>query len=358
MLRALDGRPEMWDYLEREVRTNFQNWVYQRKNNAALYYDIREDGYAQLYAVLLAKVLPDSYPLFGNGTLQPSTGMATDGALKRATYLSQTEDTAVNFFGRLQQADGSWRFNVDGEGVVNTEQPFMSGLYLESVVLLHQLTTNANVKTNLVNQLTRSVTHLYNDTYEKNDPVTNFTPYKWRGTFYYWGGGTVAEPNKFSPPTPRTTACGLSNCGDGSVTMARHLNSTIHHAFGYAYFVTGNQLYKDMGDEMFDASYGDAVDGIHCLADSGWGKDYAMNYRASGRYLVWRLAGSGTPTPTPTPTPSSTPTPTPNPTPTPTPVPPSASVSYVQLDTATKGSWRNSYGSDGLAMGITQSTTP
>jgi hypothetical protein len=74
--------------------------------------------------------------------------------------------------------------------------------------------------------------------------------------------------------------------------MARHLNSTIHHAFGYAYFVTGEQVYKDMGDEMFDASYGDRVDGIHCLADSGKGKDYAMNYRASGRYLVWRLAGS------------------------------------------------------------------
>jgi len=79
------------------------------------------------------------------------------------------------------------------------------------------------------------VNHLFNDTYEKNDPVTNFPTYKWRGTFYYWGGGTVAEPNKFSPPTPRTTACGLANCGDGSVTMARHLNSTIHHAFGYAY---------------------------------------------------------------------------------------------------------------------------
>jgi hypothetical protein len=43
---------------------------------------------------------------------------------------------------------------------------------------------------------------------------------------------------------------------------------------------------------MFDASYGELVDGIHALADSGKGKDYAMNYRASGRYLVWRLAGA------------------------------------------------------------------
>jgi hypothetical protein len=297
MLRALDGRPEMWDYLEREVRTTFEVWVYQRKNNPSLFYDIREDGYAQLYAVLLAKVLPNSYPLYGNGTLQASTGQATDGAAKRAQYLAQTEDTAVNFFGRLQRADGSWRWDVDdGPEPQNqnrdVEQPFMVGLYLESVVLLHQLTTSASVKTKLVNQLTTAVRHLYNDTYEKNRPVTNFPAYNWRGLFYFWGGGTVAEPKKYSPPRHRTTACGLSNCGEGSVTMARHLNSTIHHAFGYAYFVTGEQVYKDMGDEMFDASYGDRVDGIHCLADSGKGKDYAMNYRASGRYLVWRLAGS------------------------------------------------------------------
>ena len=42
--------------------------------------------------------------------------------------------------------------------------------------------------------------------------------------------------------------------------------------------------------EVFDASYGEEVDGLHSLAASGKGKDYAMNYRASGHYLVWRLA--------------------------------------------------------------------
>ncbi|MEO8435283.1 MAG: hypothetical protein ABI596_10340 [Pyrinomonadaceae bacterium] len=294
MLRALDGRPEMWDYLEREVRATFASWVYLRKNNPTLYYDIREDGYAQLYAVMMAKVLPNSYPLYGNGTLKASSGMALDGASKRATYLAQTEDTAVNFFGRLQRADGSWRWDADmssdpTQQFREVEQPFLVGLYLESVVLLHQLTVNANVKTNLVNQLTRSVRHLYNDTYEKNDPVTNLPGYKWRGLLYFWGGGTVAEPNKYNPSSPRTVACGLANCGDDSVTGARQLNSTIHHAFGYAYFITGDPSFREMGDEVFDASYGDRVDGIHGLADSGKGKDYDINFRASGRYLVWRL---------------------------------------------------------------------
>jgi uncharacterized protein (TIGR03437 family) len=51
-------------------------------------------------------------------------------------------------------------------------------------------------------------------------------------------------------------------------------------------------------------------------------------------------------TPTPTPTPSPTPTPTATPTPTPTPVP-QASVSFIQTDTTTKGTWKNTYGGDG-----------
>lgn len=292
MLRALDGRPEMWDYLEREVRATFDHWVYIRKNDPKLYYDVREDGYAQLYAVMMAKVLPDSYSLYAHGTHKPRTGTATDGAAKRRTYLSHTEDTAVNFFGRVQWADGSWRANVDetsnpAQMYRDVEQPFMVGLYLESVVLLHQLTTNPRIKAQLVNQLTRSVRHLYLDAFERHHRVVDLPPHRWRSMVYYWGGGSVAEPKKFSPPAAKTTA----NANADPVRAARHLNSTLHHAFGYAYYVTRDEAFKQMGDDLFDASYGDLVDGLHSLADSPKAKDYDMNYRASGRYLVWRLAG-------------------------------------------------------------------
>jgi hypothetical protein len=292
MLRALDGRPEMWDYLEREVRAQFDDWVYRRKNDPKLYYDIRDDGYAQLYAVMMAKVLPDTYALYPNGTSTPRTGTTTDGAAKRKTYLLQTEDTAVNFFGRLQRADGSWRWNVEesssnpAQQFRDVEQPFMVGLYLESVVLLHQLTPNPRIKATLANQLTRSLRHLYLDAFETNHRVTDLPQYRWRSMVYYWGGGTVANPTEFSPPAPKTTA----NADPDPIRAARHLNSTLHHAFGYAYYVTGDEAFRRMGDDVFEASYGDQVDGLHCLADSGKAKDYDMNYRASGRYLVWRLA--------------------------------------------------------------------
>lgn len=294
ILRALDGRPEMWDYLDRETRAQFENWVYRRRNDAKLYYDIREDGYAQLYAVMLARVLPDSYPQYANGTLSRSTGTVADGGRKRVLYLSQAEDMAVNFFGRLQRRDGSWRWDADGssnpaEQQRDVEQPFMVGLYLESLVLLHQITQNPEIKAKLLDQLTRSVRHLYNDAFERNHPVTDLPPYRWRSMVYFWGGGTVANPKQYNPPKPSTKA----NKDPGQVTAARHLNSTIHHAFGYAYFATGDPAFKQMGDDVFEASYGDRVDGLHCLADSGKAKDYDMNYRASGRYLAWRLAAFG-----------------------------------------------------------------
>jgi hypothetical protein len=292
MLRALDGRPEMWDYLEREVRATFDNWVYRRKDDPNLYYDVREDGYAQLYAVMMAKVLPDTYALYPNGTSKPRMATATDGATKRKTYLSQTEDTAVNFFGRLQRPDGSWRWDVEesasnpAQQFRDVEQPFMVGLYLESLVLLHQLMPNRRIRASLVNQLTRSVRHLYLDAFEGNHRVNDLPQYRWRSMVYYWGGGTVANPKQFSPPAAKTTA----NANPDPIRAARHLNSTIHHAFGYAYYVTGDEAFRRMGDDVFEASYGDQVDGLHCLADSGKAKDYDMNYRASGHYLVWRLA--------------------------------------------------------------------
>ena len=315
MLRALDGRPEMWDYLERQSRSTFDNWVRLRVGDAKLYSDTRDLGYAQLYAVLLARVLPDSYPLQGAGSLRPATGQASDGAAKRAAFLRDTSDAAVRLFGRLQRPDGSWRWDLWDGSMKDFEQPFQVGIYLESVVALDQIATDPAVKTSLRSQLEKSVRHIYTQGYRGNETVSDLPQYRWRGMWYFWGGGTTADPAAYANGSGE-----MRSGGDvGMIRQVRHLNSTLHHAFGYAYAVTGNAEYLQMGDEVFDASYGERVDGIHAQADTGRGKDYAMNYRASGRFLAWRLQGQQEPTPTPTPV--ATPTPTPMPTPTPTPIP-------------------------------------
>jgi len=283
MLRALDGKPEYWDYLYREVRATFDQWLKRNRNNATLYYDIREDGYAQLYAVMLARVLPDRYALYANGTAAIQTGEATDGARKRAALLADAEDIAVNFFGRLQRTDGSWRWDVGDDRVVNTEQPFMVGLYLESAVLLHQLTKDARVKANLSAQITKSCKHLYRDTYRGSEVVRDMPQYRWRGVWYYWGGGPVANPQAYE----RGHGARVTNGDTGAIRGVRHLNSTIHHAFGYAYVITGDREFLKMGDEIFGASFGDSTDTLRNFATVG-GKEYDMTFRSSGRYLAWR----------------------------------------------------------------------
>lgn len=290
MLRALDGKPEYWDYLYREVRATFDRWLKTRRNNSTLYYDIREDGYAQLYAVMLARVLPDRYPLFANGTTSAPAGTATDGARKRAALLADAEDIAVNFFGRLQRPDGSWRWDADvGTAPTdqhrNIEQPFMVGLYLESAILLHQLTKNPSVKASLRDQITRAARHLYRDTYRAAETVRDMPQYRWRGVWYFWGGGNVANPRAYERGAGDRVTKGDPNVIRGT----RHLNSTIHHAFGYAYVITGDREFLKMGDEMFGASFGDATDTLRNLATVG-GKEYDMTFRSSGRYLAWRLS--------------------------------------------------------------------
>jgi hypothetical protein len=285
MLRALDDKPEYWDYLYREVRATFDHWLKRNRNNPTLYYDIREDGYAQLYGVMLARVMPDRYPLHANGTLKPATGMASDGARKRAALIADAEDIAVNFFGRLQKPDGSWRWDIESEKAVNTEQPFMVGLYLESAVLLHQLTKRPEVKANLREQIVRACRHLYRDTYRGDEIVRDLPQYRWRGVWYFWGGGNLANPRAYE----RGHGARVANGDPGAIRGVRHLNSTIHHAFGYGYAITGDREFLKMGDDMFGASFGDATDTLRNLATVG-GKEYDMTFRSSGRYLAWRLS--------------------------------------------------------------------
>jgi hypothetical protein len=296
MLRALDGKPEYWDYLYRVGRQTFDVWVWRNRANTGVYYDLREDGYAQLYAVMLARVLPDAYPLYPQGTLAAQQGVAGDGAAKRAQLLADTGEAAVSFFGRLQRADGSWRWDAElapdaGNQFRSVEQPFMVGLYMESAVLLHQLTAEQRVKASLEGQITRAARHIYRDAYEGTHPVTDMPGYRWRGMFYFYGGGTLLEPALYEPPKPRTAA---GADGLWSIKAARALNATLHHMFGYAFVVSGDAEFLRMGDDVFGASYGDGADEVRGQADSGKAKDYDQNYRASGRYLVWRLLDAQT----------------------------------------------------------------
>jgi hypothetical protein len=284
MLRALDGRPEMWDWINRYTRFEFDSWIKLHLNEGLI--DPREQGYLLLYAAWLAKVLPDSFPRTSGGT-------ETGGAAMRAQYLTDAESAVLNLTGRLQYADGSYRWDnpyftdLDGGTLVQVMQPFLVGIMLEGIVAVHQISTNAAVKQSAANQITKAANCLYNITYRRNEKVSDAPSLRWRSQWYFYYGGTTVNPTRYAKGGGSAVTGGAEK-----VKEERQLNSTVVHVFGYAYQITNDPIYRQMGDEMFDASYGEGVDGIHNLADSLYHtKDYTMNYRSAATYLARRLQG-------------------------------------------------------------------
>ena len=281
ILRALDGRPEMWDWINAYTRYQFDVWVKSRIKNQQLYLGVRDGAFMLQYATWLAKALPDTFPL-------QTGGGANNGKTLRDQYLADVEAVATRYFGRLQYPDGSWRWDdpystdADGGTLKGITQPFMVGLLLQALVDVHRLTVDPNVKTNVQSQLTKACQHLYKTTYRKNDS-TGVSQLNWRSFWYFYHGGTTVNPSKFQ-------------LGGGSAKTAkaawevkseRQGISTVLAAFGYAYVLTGDLAFKEMGDELFDSAFGES-DGVRNEAN-GTAKNYNQNYRSAGRYLVWGL---------------------------------------------------------------------
>lgn len=285
MMRALDGRPEMWDWLRVYTRYLFDIWVKLRIKDPQLYQGVRDGSFMLLYATWLGKVLPDTFPLQAGGT-------ATNGAAVRAGFLADAENAAVNYYGRLQYPDGSWRWddgyavNADGGTSQGIMVPFMVGLLTQALVDVHRATLRPAVKGSIKTQLIKVCRHLYQDgPYRKDDRVPSLSSVRWRSFHYVYHGGTTVNPTKWKK-------------GDGGdatatweVTSSRQGIATNLPAYGYVYQLTGDEAFKTMGDELFESAFGDVTDGIHDEA-AGSAKNYNQNFRMGGRYLVWRL-GAG-----------------------------------------------------------------
>jgi hypothetical protein len=164
-------------------------------------------------------------------------------------------------------------------------QPFMVGLLLHGLVDVHRLTTNAQVKANVESQIKKACQHLYNVTYRINDS-TGISNIKWRSFWYFYHGGTTVNPSKFEQGGGSAKTANAA----WEIKSERQGISTVLAAFGYAYQLTDDSAYLAMGEELFDAAFGNEgkSDRVRNEAD-GTAKNYNQNYRSGGRYLVWRL---------------------------------------------------------------------
>jgi hypothetical protein len=292
--RAEDGRPEMWPWITAYVQFHLNHWCLKRVKDPTLFYGLREGAFCLHYAVALAKVHPD-----------PAV---------RAQLIADIENVCINYYGRLQQADGSWRWDdvdfVDSDGgtLKGIMQAFMVGLLLCALGDADDV-VGAAAKASIKTQILTACRHLYEGgPYSRIKPV-NFNVLT-RGFNYFYHGGTSVNPTKYAkgdiPEIWTTTE-------RWHIESARQAISTVVGAFGKAYQLSGDPFFKTAGDELWNSAYsGD--DGFRAMmADTA--KNFNQHARWAGRYPA--LVG-GVSQPDPAPLPNPTPTPQPPPPPSPT----------------------------------------
>jgi hypothetical protein len=297
MLRALDGRPEMWPWIKDYVEYQFHLWDEIRIDYPGFYFGVRDGSFMLMDATNLAATHPE-----------PAV---------RADFKARALRVAVGYYARLQSTDGSYRWNDEDFPFSGSEQPFQVGILNEAMIQVHRLTGDATIRAAILKSADHEYTKSYNRTW---------------GGMYYFVHGTIGNP-----PVNCETGCGAAAnsfppADTSQISEVRQLNATALHVFGYAFLLSGDASYLTRGDEIFAATYSGS-DGWRGLANTR-GKEYDESYRSGGRYLAWRAGATNVPLPSPTPLPSPSPTPTPlpspsatptpsvpNPTPTPTPTP-------------------------------------
>lgn len=295
MLRALDGRPELWDAIERYASYQFNIWVYIRKDNAQLHQGIRDGAFCTLFIALCAALLPDSY----RNTADTAN---IDGVAKRAYHKARLATVIADYYDRLQYPDGGFYFtdnwtSANGlprpDGALGTV-PFQMGYLQEALIQSHRLFNDAgDTATALLckNILLGTVDWAYASVRQDQSNVAGV---KLRCT-WYWMSGDGAYSH---------LGMGVNGVTGNRWIDDRQLTAMISGAFGYAYVLTGDATYLTQGDDVFSAVFGynsgPGADGkMGLMADlvvTGYGyysrlKEYNQSYRSAGRYLAWR-AGS------------------------------------------------------------------
>lgn len=296
ILRAVDGKPEYFDWLYRYsyADTNtaqFRLYVSDgsgpntgtdRSYYPSLYLGARETGYASRFVIALAKVLPNTYTLFQNGTVAASTGTATDGATKRANMRDAVLAGSTRYYLRLQKADGSWRWEDPAWSGQYAEQVWHSAFILGALAdFLRLMDDDATYKSNNIaayNSIRWAVilgaAHHFLHHYNQNpwsDPPAGLSPNKSRYTVY-----DLYESSAGNSPPSSPTISPLS------LDQFRQNSATALHIYGPAYYYSGVAWYKTAGDEVFGSFWGAGNLAAAGLNDDGFGGQHTTCFSTPG----------------------------------------------------------------------------
>lgn len=308
MIRNLESGgaalPWVWDWAYEYIDDRLFVWHEQdvRVNGAQLY-DPREQGYVQLYAALLARVLPNVYPdrLSGNPDI-------TNGASKRGTLLGRAETSITSLWEDTQfnspgdPRDGLWLWDdttyPSYDGVSDT---VMMGALVEGMAATYDASTNATVRSKIVTMMRRladAMMPLFRTGTVLNPPSSS-PSVRYRALWpHAWGRD---EDNGGGDPVYTDPSGGWGTndaAGQTDVVRAmRQSNAEPQILWGFVYRTTGVEAYKTLGDDAMGGSFGDAEDTLGNIAQQTTafnmgpqGKMWDQNYRRGGVYLVDRLS--------------------------------------------------------------------
>lgn len=250
----------LWEWLTGYARKHYLDWIGRHLDSNDPYYGIRDGGMLLRYVAILAKTHPD--------------------ADVQAEMLQNALDGG-QWYARIQRSMGAWLWNAEGHE--DATQPFQHGLLLDGLIAVHQLTGDPGVGQAIV----LGAEAMGRDMIDRNDVPHGLLPGKKILAAYY----IVYGPN-CQPPIPIDAGCGNdfdptwdSYVATNKLRVKRHRSTMMVHGFGYAYRITGEQHFRDWGDELFEATYGDPD--VPVLNNKG--KEYNQAFRSSGRYLAWRI---------------------------------------------------------------------
>jgi hypothetical protein len=142
---------------------------------------------------------------------------------------------------------------------------------------------------------------------------------RWRSFWYFYHGGTSISPTLWASGGNQKgwSSETATDLGWSTVKQERQALGIMLPPYGYLYSVTKDPWFKEAGDDLWGAAYGE-TDKQYSLMDSS-AKNFNQHARRAGSYLAWTSEQTA-PAPPPPPV-VVTPTPTPEP---PPPAPPKA----------------------------------
>lgn len=287
MMRALDGRSDMWPGIVNLANIAYGPWLSSMYNDGTqLNFDLRESGYVTWYIAMIATAHPDS--------------------AVRATYLARCQDAFTQFWQRKQYTGGAWKMDLFAS---NPSSPFIGIGTLPwqffapigALMQIHALTNNPQILTVVNNALG----YLNDQAYESTCTATRYA------TEYTTCSGSPCPVCTWSGGTITCVVANPSQCSTPQRDMeSRALNQETVSQLGFLYSSAGINAMRDRGELIFGRTFGSTGTGSN--TDGGSGNfDNVLQYGAAnalgkevgqtagvGRadsYLVYRNGSLSTP---------------------------------------------------------------